>query len=57
MDAKINPYIVFFDRFCEFIDLMMGSECMWGLGEGSNFQLVRDPQNYVLGHIQTEGAI
>ena len=24
--------------------LMMGSECVWGLGEGSNFQLVRGPQ-------------
>ena len=23
----------------------IGSECMWGLGEGSNFQLVRGPQN------------
>ena len=25
--------------------LMMGSECVWAFGEGSNFQLVRGPQN------------
>jgi len=39
--AMRNPYIVF-DLFCVFSD--DGSECGWGLGEGSNFQLVRGPQ-------------
>jgi len=27
------------------------------LGEGSNFHLVRGPQNLVLGHFQVEGAV
>ena len=26
---------------------MLGSECVWAFGEGSNFQLVRGPQNWV----------
>ena len=30
---------------CSVCLLMMGSECVGGLGEGSNFQLVRGPQN------------
>ena len=30
---------------CSVCLLMVGSECVWGLGEGSNFQLVRGPQN------------
>jgi len=34
----------------------MGSECMWGLGEDSNFQLIRGPENGVLGHFQA-GAV
>ena len=41
MHAMVNPYIAF-DLF--FV-LMMGSECVWDLGEGSNFQLVRGPQS------------
>ena len=32
---------------CSVCLLMMGSECVWALGEGSNFQLVRGPQNWV----------
>jgi len=34
-----------------------GSVCVWGLGEGSNFQLVRGPQKLSLGHFQAEGAV
>jgi len=30
---------------CSVCLLIMGSECMWAFGEGSNFQLVRGPQN------------
>ena len=30
---------------CSVYLLMMGSECVWSFGEGSNFQLVRGPQN------------
>ena len=30
---------------CSVCLLMVGSECVWGLGEGLNFQLVRGPQN------------
>ena len=37
--------------------LMMGSEWVGALGEGSNFQLVRGPQNWVLRHLQAEGAV
>ena len=29
---------------CSVCLLMVGSECVWGLGEDSNFQLVRGPQ-------------
>ena len=42
---------------CSVCLLMVGSECVWGLGEGSNFQLVRGPQNWVLGHFQAEGVV
>ena len=42
----------FFDQFCLFIDDGV-SVC----GEGSNFQLVRGPQNCVLGHFQAEGTV
>ena len=34
-----------------------GSERVWGLGKGSNFQFVRGPQNWILGHFQAEGAV
>jgi len=30
---------------CSVCVLTMGSQCRWGLGEGSNLQLVRGPQN------------
>ena len=43
---RANPYVVF-ELFCVFV--MMGSECVWGLGEGSNFQLVRWPQMEIQG--------
>jgi len=36
--------------------LMMGSECVQAIGEGSNFQLVRGPQKTVSGHFQAEAA-
>ena len=36
---------------CSVCLLMMGSECVWGLVEGSNFQLVRGP---LLRHFQAE---
>jgi len=43
---------------CSMCVLMMGSECMWVLGDGSNFQLVREPkQNWVLGRFQAEWAV
>ena len=42
MHAMIN-YVFFLDLFGGL--LMMGSECVWDLGEGSNSQLVRGPQN------------
>ena len=38
----INPHIVFLT--CSVHLLMMGSECVRGLGECSNFQLVGGPQ-------------
>jgi len=34
--------------------LMMGSGWVWPLGEGSNFLLVRGPQNRALGHLQAD---
>ena len=37
--------------------LLMTSECVWALGEDSNFQLVRGPWNWVLRHFQAEGAV
>jgi len=43
MQAMMYPYVVLFDLFWYL--LTMGSECGWGLGEGSNFQLFRGPQN------------
>jgi len=44
------PQLVLYEAICSFLTcslclLMMGSECVWALGEGSNFQLVRGPQN------------
>jgi len=30
---------------CSLCLLVMGSESVWGLGEGSNFQFVKWPQN------------
>jgi len=54
MHAIINPCIVF-DLFCELID--DGVRVGGALGEGSNFQLVRGPQNWVLRHFQAEGAV
>ena len=38
-DKSIRSFLT-----CSVCLLMMGSECVWGLGEGSNFQLVRGPQ-------------
>jgi len=41
MHAIINPYVhVVFFFTCSVCVLMMGSECRWALGEGSNFQIV-----------------
>jgi len=40
---------------CSMCVLMFGSKCGWGLGEGSNFQLVRWP--WVLRHFQAAGAV
>ena len=37
--------------------LVMGSECGWGLGKYSNFQLVRQPPHWFLGHSEAEGAV
>ena len=37
MHAMMNPYVVFFDLFHVFID--------YGVREGSNFRLVKGPQN------------
>jgi len=37
--------------------LLMTSECVWALGEDSNFQLVRGPWNWVLRHFQAERAV
>ena len=54
MHAMINPYIVFLT--CSVL-LMMKSEFVWAFGEGSNFQLVRGPQNGVLRNFQAEGAV
>ena len=54
MHAMINPYIVFLT--CSVL-LMMRSEFVWAFGEGSNFQLVREPQNWILRHFQAEGAV
>jgi len=34
MHAKINQFLT-----CSVYLLMMGSECVWAFGEGSNFQL------------------
>ena len=42
---------------CSVSLLMMRSECVWAFGEGSNFQSVRGPQNWVLRHFQAEGAV
>ena len=36
----VNPSVVLWPVACV---LMMGSECGWGLGEGSNFQFSRGP--------------
>jgi len=41
---------------CSLCLLMMGSECVWALGEDSNFELVRGPWNWILRHFQAEGA-
>ena len=43
MHATINPYVIVLT--CSMCLLMMGSECVWAFGEGSNSQLVRGPQN------------
>ena len=40
---------LFFLLTCSVCVLMMGSECWWSLGDGSNF--------VVLGHFQVEGAV
>ena len=45
----------FFDLFRVFID--GGVRVCVGPWRGSNFQLVRGPQNGVLGHFQAEGAV
>ena len=37
----VNPSVVFLA--CFVCVLMMGSDCGWGLGEGSNFQFSRGP--------------
>ena len=37
----VNPSVVFLA--CFVCVLMMGSECGWGLGEGSNCQFSRGP--------------
>ena len=37
----VNPSVVFWA--CLVCVLMMGSECVWGLGEGPNFQFRRGP--------------
>ena len=47
--AVINPYVVFWPVLCV---LMMESECVWALGEGSIFQLLRGLQNWILGHFK-----
>ena len=47
-----SMFIYFFDQFCLFID-----DGVTVCGEGSNFQLVRGPQNCVLGHFQAEGTV
>ena len=39
-DKSIRSFLT-----CSVCLLMVGSECVWGLGEGSNFQLIRGPQN------------
>ena len=39
-DKSIRSFLT-----CSVCLLMVGSECVGGLGEGSNFQLVRGPQN------------
>jgi len=52
MSRKIHRILT-----CSVCLLMMQSECVWALGDGSNFQLVRGPQNWVLGPFQTEGAV
>jgi len=53
-----NPFCSFLTCFIDDgVRVWVGSECGWGLGEVASFQLARGPQNYVLGHNQTEGAI
>ena len=42
MHAMINPYIIFLT--CSVCLLIMQSQCVGTLGEGSNFQLVRGTQ-------------
>ena len=39
-DKSIHSFLT-----CSLCLLTMGSECVWAFGEGSNFQLVRGPQN------------
>ena len=39
---------------CSACLLMIASECVWALGEGSSFQLVRRPQKW---HFEAEGTI
>jgi len=45
MHAMINHLCSFLT--CSVCLLVMGSGCVWGLGEGSTFQLVRGLQNGV----------
>ena len=55
--TMINRYVDFWPVLC--VCCWWGQNVcgpLWGLGEDSNFQLVRGPQNWVLGHLQAEEA-